>query len=135
MPGSGWALPRPLSWRGGQSTRRGARRPQKSRASLSYSIRTENSAGSGTTTRKVSRSCDALRLCIGFKMRKQQGLRIGVLLVDGDVLLWAPTPQYVEAAPTEPEQPNGLRLGRDPVASLEKAIAPEGLGRCRRAGK
>lgn len=70
-----------------------------------------------------------------FGIRKQAGLRIGVLLVDDEVLLWAPTPQSVEAAPTAPEQPNGLRLGRDPVASLEKAIAPEGTDTVPSAGE
>lgn len=68
-------------------------------------------------------------------IRKQRGLRIGVLLVDNEVLLWAPTPQSIEAAPTEPQQPNGLRLGRDPVSSLEKAIAPEGTDTVPSAGE
>jgi hypothetical protein len=70
-----------------------------------------------------------------FGIRKQRGLRFGVLLVDDDVLLWAPTPQSVEAAPTEPQQPNGVRLGRDPAASLEKAIAPEGTDTVPSAGE
>lgn len=70
-----------------------------------------------------------------LSIRKQAGLRIGVLMADDVLLIWAPTPQSVEAAPKASEQPNGLRLGGDPAASLEKAIAPEGTDTVPSAGE
>jgi hypothetical protein len=42
-------------------------------------------------------------------IRSQPGLRIGLLLVDDDVLVWSPTPQAVEGQRSD-AQPNGLDL-------------------------
>jgi hypothetical protein len=70
-----------------------------------------------------------------LSIRKQTGLRIGVLMADDVLLIWAPTPQSVEAAPKATEQPNGLRLGPNPAALLEKAIAPEGTDTVPSAGE
>jgi hypothetical protein len=43
-------------------------------------------------------------------LRKQAGLRIGVLVADDSVLIWSPTARSVEAERGQ-EQPNGLLLG------------------------
>jgi hypothetical protein len=59
-------------------------------------------------------------------LRKQHGLRIGVLLTDEEFLVWSPTPQSVEAVPLNNTSPNGLALGRNPEAALIAAVAPEG---------
>jgi len=59
-------------------------------------------------------------------LRSQSGIRIGVLLVDDDVLIWSPTPQSIEAAPDADISPNGLFLGKDPASQLSQAVAAEG---------
>lgn len=48
-------------------------------------------------------------------LREQPGLRIGLLLVDDDVLVWSPTPQAVEGQ-RKAEEPNGLDLSRELIA-------------------
>jgi hypothetical protein len=42
-------------------------------------------------------------------LRSQPGLRIGLLVTDGDILVWSPTPAAVEGKRIE-SQPNGLEL-------------------------
>ena len=71
-------------------------------------------------------------------LRSQPGLRVGVLLVDDQTLIWSPTPRSVEAPPSsdpKPEslfaappapQPNGLMLGVNPAQQLTQAVAAEG---------
>jgi hypothetical protein len=44
-----------------------------------------------------------------LKVRRQAGLRIGILIADERIVVWSPTPQAVEEAPAE-GQPNGLCL-------------------------
>ena len=48
-------------------------------------------------------------------LRSQSGLRIGLLLVDDDILVWSPTPQAVEGQ-RKAEEPNGLDLSRELIA-------------------
>jgi len=43
----------------------------------------------------------------GFPIRRQAGLRIGLLMADDDVLIWTPTPLMFEAPRTAAE-PNGI---------------------------
>ena len=65
----------------------------------------------------------------GFYVRSQPGLRIGVLLVDDQTLVWAPTPRSVESAPdssTAAMAPNGLMLGNNPVRQIAQAVCAEG---------
>lgn len=59
-------------------------------------------------------------------LRSQRGLRIGVLIADDDILLWAPTPKAVEGDRDEGE-PNGIRLDRtaDVSAQLDQALGPD----------
>lgn len=71
-------------------------------------------------------------------LRSQPGLRVGVLLVDDQTLIWSPTPRSVEAPPSSDAQqdsqfaapqvpsPNGLMLGANPAQQLAKAVAAEG---------
>nr|MBL8410219.1 hypothetical protein [Dechloromonas sp.] len=77
-------------------------------------------------------------------LRAQPGLRVGVLLVDEQTLIWSPTPRSVEAPPCSAEappssseqaslftapqapSPNGLMLGSNPAQQLAKAVAAEG---------
>lgn len=71
-------------------------------------------------------------------LRSQPGLRVGVLLVDDQTLIWSPTPRSVEAPPSSDVQqdslfaapqapsPNGLMLGANPAQQLAKAVAAEG---------
>ncbi len=71
-------------------------------------------------------------------LRSQPGLRVGVLLVDEQTLIWSPTPRSVEAPPSSDAQqeslfvatpapsPNGLMLGSNPAQQLAKAVAAEG---------
>jgi len=59
-------------------------------------------------------------------LRSQRGLRIGVLIADDEILLWAPTPKAVEGNRTASE-PNGIRLDRtaDVSAQLNQAVGSD----------
>lgn len=71
-------------------------------------------------------------------LRAQPGLRVGVLLVDDQTLIWSPTPRSVEAPPSwdapqdslfsasQATAPNGLMLGSNPAQQLTQAVAAEG---------
>lgn len=70
----------------------------------------------------------------GFYVRSQPGLRVGVLLVDEQTLVWSPTPRSVEATPDSSIAaghgselaPNGLMLGIDPGHQIAQAVCAEG---------
>lgn len=47
-------------------------------------------------------------------LRSQPGIRIGLLLVDNDILIWSPTPRAVETLRTK-DEPNGVDLRQDLV--------------------
>ena len=57
----------------------------------------------------------------GFLIRRQAGLRIGLLMADDDVLIWTPTPLMFEAPRTVAE-PNGLVLTPQTFKSLPEAL-------------
>lgn len=71
-------------------------------------------------------------------LRSQPGLRVGVLLVDDETLIWSPTPRSVEEPPSsdatqeslfsapQAPPPNGLMLGSNPAQQLTHAVAAEG---------
>lgn len=71
---------------------------------------------------------------VGFYVRSQPGLRVGVLLVDDHTLVWAPTPRAVEAAPESAgntdhpatSAPNGLLLGPNPGEQIAHAVCAKG---------
>lgn len=70
----------------------------------------------------------------GFYVRAQTGLRVGVLLVDEQTLVWSPTPRSVEAGPDSAVgrgspaglSPNGLMLGAGPGKQIAHAVCAEG---------
>lgn len=53
---------------------------------------------------------------LGQMLAKQKGVRIGVLIVDDRTLIWAPTPQLIEAPPEAGLE--GARAAREPQAGL-----------------
>jgi hypothetical protein len=65
---------------------------------------------------------ELLRTLVGrpnVTLRSQRGLRIGVLIADEEILLWAPTPKSVEGNRTATE-PNGIRL--DPSGDVSEQL-------------
>lgn len=70
----------------------------------------------------------------GFYVRYQPGLRVGVLLVDDQTLVWSPTPRSVESTPDSSTAlrrasglaPNGLMLGTNPGRQIAQAVCAEG---------
>jgi hypothetical protein len=71
----------------------------------------------------------------GLSIRSQPGLRIGALIADDQTIIWAPTPQAVEAppqtagdpsAPSFSSTPNGFVLDLDVGAEIARAIGAEG---------
>ncbi|MCP5179012.1 MAG: hypothetical protein H6994_03775 [Pseudomonadales bacterium] len=66
----------------------------------------------------------------GMFLRSQPGVRVGVLLVDDQTLVWSPTARSVEAPPASEgdrqPKPNGMLLGSKPGEQIALAIAAEG---------
>jgi len=60
----------------------------------------------------------------GVPVRKAPGLRIGVILVDDDGWVFAPTPQVVEELRASSE-PNAFRLGAEQADALISAVVPD----------
>jgi len=73
-------------------------------------------------------------------VRSEPGVRLGLLIADDTILLWAPTPKSVENGPTPsaadgsaPREPNGIRLDR--AANLSEQLdAAVGSGAACSAG-
>ncbi len=59
-------------------------------------------------------------------IRYQPGLRVGVLIVDGDLLVYSPTPLLIEAGSIHEDKPNAIALGSGPLPQLLTACAAEG---------
>lgn len=57
----------------------------------------------------------------GFPIRRQAGLRIGLLMADDDVLIWTPTPLMFEAPRTAVE-PNAIVLTPQTFKALPEAL-------------
>jgi hypothetical protein len=47
---------------------------------------------------------------VGRMLQTQSGVRIGLVVADGDVLVYSPTPQLIEAGSTSEEKPNAIRI-------------------------
>lgn len=62
---------------------------------------------------------------LGVSIRRQPGLRIGVVIADADTLIFVPTPQLVEAGPNTHTGANAIRLSQ-PLSKVESDI---GLGK------
>jgi len=65
---------------------------------------------------------------LGATIDKQSGIRIGLLIVDDETLVYSPTPRLIEAGPKREETPNAIRLGLPP-ADVERDLGagPEGV--------
>ena len=57
----------------------------------------------------------------GFPIRRQAGLRIGLLMADDDVLIWTPTPLMFEA-PRTASEPNAIVLTPQTFKALPEAL-------------
>ncbi|WPC04717.1 hypothetical protein SBP02_18470 [Pseudomonas benzenivorans] len=63
-----------------------------------------------------------------LELRKQAGLRIGLLICDGRTLVYSPTPLLIEAGSTSQDKPNAVWVGQDMPKSLSKACNPDAEG-------
>jgi hypothetical protein len=60
-------------------------------------------------------------------IRYQPGLRLGVLIADGDIAVYSPTPLLIEAGSNRADQPNAIALDtNNPLEKLLKACAADG---------
>ncbi|NMQ28965.1 hypothetical protein E4Q23_15065 [Candidatus Accumulibacter phosphatis] len=57
----------------------------------------------------------------GFPVRRQRGIRIGLLMADDEVLVWAPAPLMFEA-PRSDDEPNGLLFTPETLQRLPEAL-------------
>lgn len=65
-------------------------------------------------------------------IRRQPGLRLGIVIADARTLIYSPTPRLIEAGPNTPGSANALYIGAPPAA-LERDIDASG-GRPRVGG-
>jgi len=61
-----------------------------------------------------------------FGLRQQPGLRIGVLASDDDLLIYAPTPQLIEAGSQIDTKPNAIVIGANAATRVLEAAGVEG---------
>lgn len=80
----------------------------------------------GYGTEEGLRALQALVVEQHMAIRYQPGLRVGVLIVDGDLLVYSPTPLLIEAGSVQEDKPNAVVLGREPLEQLLAACAAEG---------
>ena len=59
-------------------------------------------------------------------IRYQAGLRVGLLISDEELMVYAPTPLLIEAGSSRSDQPNAIMLGKQPLEQVLKACAAEG---------
>ena len=65
----------------------------------------------------------------GGMLLRQPGVRIGLVIADGQTMVFAPTPELIEAAPKSAQfKPNAIRIGNVPPADIERdlGLGPEG---------
>jgi hypothetical protein len=62
----------------------------------------------------------------GITLDHQPGIRIGVLISDGRTLVYAPTPQLIEAGSNTPAHPNAICLDATEAPTLEAACGATG---------
>jgi hypothetical protein len=68
----------------------------------------------------------------GVKLLHQPGVRIGLLIVDGDTVVYSPVPLLIEAGSIQPDKPNAIVLTDTVPPAIESAC---GLGRQGEAGR
>lgn len=69
-----------------------------------------------------------------LQLYNQPGVRIGLLIADGRTMVYAPTPQLIEAPPSSQERPNGIMLGSVPLGLARDMGLPGELALERRVG-
>lgn len=52
---------------------------------------------------------------LGTMLHRQAGIRIGLVIVDDQTLVYSPTPRLIEAGPKKESQPNAVLLGPPPA--------------------
>lgn len=73
------------------------------------------------------RALQALAAGQMLPIRYQPGLRLGVLIADGEIAVYSPTPLLIEAGSERVDQPNAITLGAsNPLDRVLKACAAEG---------
>src|SRR5690606_15197040 len=77
--------------------------------------------GDPEALRMLHESASALQV----PLRRQAGLRIGILIADDEVLIWSPMARSVEAE-HQHTQPNGLVLSGPPTEVCAAAMGAEG---------
>jgi len=63
----------------------------------------------------------------GTGVFQQPGVRIGLLIVDSDTIVYSPVPLLIEAGSTQPEKPNAIVLPANVLPSLEAACGLGGI--------
>jgi len=61
----------------------------------------------------------------GLALRRQPGVRIGLAIVDDDLVIWSPTARSVESERSQ-NQPNAIVLSGAAVHAVESAVGAEG---------
>ena len=60
-----------------------------------------------------------------FPLRHQPGIRIGILIADEKALIYAPTPELMEAGSTSAEKPNAVLLDAQGASAIAKAAGAD----------
>jgi hypothetical protein len=64
----------------------------------------------------------------GTMLHRHAGVRIGLLIADGQTMVFAPTPRLIEAGPERSDRPNAIMLGPPPPEiTAELGQGPEGV--------
>lgn len=57
----------------------------------------------------------------GLSLQTQPGVRIGLVVADGEILVFSPTPRLIEAGSTSGAAPNAIRITPDAAVSIARA--------------
>jgi hypothetical protein len=69
---------------------------------------------------------------VGTNVFHQPGVRIGLLIVDGDTIVYSPTPLLIEAGSRQPTKPNAIMLTANVPAAVEAACGLGAAGKAER---
>lgn len=71
---------------------------------------------------------EAAAAIAGTTLNRQPGIRVGLVIVDDETLVYSPTPLLIEAGPKRPETPNAIRIGAPPPNIMrELGNGPNGV--------
>ncbi len=70
----------------------------------------------------------------GLMVCHQPGIRLGLLITDAETLIYAPTPQLIEAGAKVPDKPNGICISDQNVGKLWEASGADGSFENREVG-